>query len=90
VPDNVGERQAFVRANQKTPTQDPKYSDGTLQVLNNNNIANFDVVFKNMFPTSLSTVNFDVTGDDNDFLTATANFKYLLYEVRDKNRLTRR
>ena len=90
VPDNVAERRAFVTANQFVEGQDPKYSDGTLQVLNNNNLVNFDVVFKNMFPTSLSTIDFDVTQSDNEFLTATATFKYLLYEVRNKNSQTRR
>ena len=90
VPDNVAERRAFVTANQFVEGQDPKYSDGTLQVLNNNNLVNFYVVFKNMFPTSLSTIDFDVTQSDNEFLTATATFKYLLYEVRNKNSQTRR
>ena len=90
VPDNVAERAAFVKANRYVEGQDPKYSDATLQVLNNNNLVNFDVVFKNMFPTTLSTIAFDVTQNDNEFLTATANFKYLLYEVRNKNTQTRR
>jgi len=90
VPDNVAERQQWINQYQYVEGQDTKYSDGTMQVLNNNNIVNFDVVFKNMFPTSLSTVSFDVTETDNEFLTATANFKYLLYEIREKNRQTRR
>ena len=38
---------------------------GTLQVLNNNNNANFDVVFKNLFPINLSTLQFDVTAGDS-------------------------
>ena len=51
----------------------------------NNNLVNFDVVFKSVFPVSLSTMPFDVTGTDNDYLTATASFEYVLYEVREKN-----
>tara|TARA_B100001996_G_scaffold296719_1_gene237036 strand:+ start:579 stop:1133 length:555 start_codon:yes stop_codon:yes gene_type:complete len=69
---------------------DTKTSDATLQVLNNNNIVNFDVVFKDLFPVSLSTVNFDVTQDDNNYFTAQATFDYVLYEVRNKNSQTRR
>jgi hypothetical protein len=69
---------------------DKRFSDATLQVLNNNNIANFDVVFKDLFPTSLSTLSFDVTGTDNDYFTATATFRYTIYEIRDVNRKTRR
>ncbi len=67
-----------------------RFSDATLQVLNNNNIVNFDVLFKNLFPVSLSTVPFDVTGSDNEYFTANATFEYMLYEVRDKNTQTRR
>jgi hypothetical protein len=67
-----------------------KTSDGTLQVLNNNNIANFDVVFEDMFPVSLSTLDFNVTNTDTDYLTASVTFKYLLYEIRNTNQRTRR
>ena len=69
---------------------DTKTSDATLQILNNNNIVNFDVVFKDLFPVSLSTVNFDVTQDDNNYFTASAEFEYVLYEVRNKNSQARR
>ena len=43
IPDNIAERQTWINANSDIITQDPKVSDGTLQVLNNNNITNFDV-----------------------------------------------
>ena len=42
-------------------------SDGTLQVLNNNNVANFDVTFTDMFPVALSSLPFDVTQTDNSY-----------------------
>ena len=89
-PQELKERKLWNDANQETPSQDPRFSDATLQVLNNNNLVNFDVVFKDLFPTSLSTLAFDVTGTDNDYFTATATFKYTLYEVRDVNSQTRR
>ena len=73
-----------------SPSQETRFSDATLQVLNNNNIINFDVVFKSLFPVSLSTVNFDVTGTDNEYFTASATFEYMLYEIRDKNTQKRR
>jgi len=89
-PQDLKERGDFREENQIVLGQEYRYSDGTLQILNNNNIANFDVVFKSLWPTSLSTLSFDVTGSDNDFFTASATFKYTLYEVRNKNSLTRR
>ena len=89
-PQELAERKLWNDANQDSLTQDARFSDATLQVLNNNNIANFDVVFKDMFPVNLSTLSFDVTGGDNDYFTATATFRYTLYEVRNTNSLTRR
>tara|TARA_B100001996_G_scaffold193386_1_gene148073 strand:+ start:1143 stop:1688 length:546 start_codon:yes stop_codon:yes gene_type:complete len=69
---------------------DARFSDATLQVLNNNNLVNFDVVFKQLFPIELTSLPFDVTQTDNEYFTATAMFKYMLYEVRNKNTQTRR
>ena len=72
------------------PSEDSRFSDGTLQVLNNNNLANFDVVFKDLFPISLSTLSFDSSSDDNDYMIAEATFRYMLYEIRNVNTQTRR
>ena len=90
-PDTIQERRDWVNSNSDViGTQDFKVSDGTLQVLNNNNITNFDVVVKDMFPTNLSTLDFTVTSTDNEFMTASVTFKYLLYEIRNVNTQTRR
>ena len=72
------------RMDTRSKTDDAKWSDATLLVLNNNNIANFDVVFQSLWPVSLSTVAFDVTGTDNEFMTATATFNYSVFEVRNQ------
>lgn len=91
-PDNYAERTSWMAANSDRTFNDrtSKVSDGTLQVLNNNNIANFDVVFEEMFPVSLSTLDFNVTNTDTDYLTASVTFKYLLYEIRNTNQRTKR
>ena len=89
-PQEFKERKLWRDSYSGAPSQDPRFSDATLQVLNNNNIANFDVVFKDLFPVDLSTLSFDVTGSDNDYFTATATFKYTLYEIRNVNSQTRR
>jgi len=89
-PQELKERKVWKDSHSDAPSQDPRFSDATLQVLNNNNIANFDVVFKDLFPIDLSTLSFDVTGGDNDYFTATATFKYTLYEIRNVNSQTRR
>jgi hypothetical protein len=89
-PQDMKERAEWYSKYRDVPSQDVRFSDATLQILNNNNNANFDVVFKDLFPVSLSTLSFDVTGSDNDYFTATATFRYTLYEVRNKNSQTRR
>ena len=89
-PQYYDERVAWETKYQDAPSQDVRFSDATLQVLNNNNLANFDVVFKDLFPTELSTLSFDVSQGDNSFMTAQATFKYTLYEIRNVNTRTRR
>jgi hypothetical protein len=84
VPDNFEERSNYIRENTNSRELKKKvqFSDGTLQVLNNNLNANFDVVYKDLFPTELSTLNFNVTADDVQFFTAQVSFAYTLYEIR--------
>ena len=65
-------------------------SDITLVALNNNMNAAFEVLFKDAFPTNLSTIGFDVTQTDNQFFTAEVTFRYTLYEIRAINSGSRR
>ena len=89
-PQEFKERRVWLDRFAESPSEDPRFSDATLQVLNNNNVANFDVVFKDMFPVSLTSLPFDVTGGDNDYFTSTAIFRYTLYEIRNTNTQTKR
>lgn len=57
------------------------YSDGTLTILNGINRPVFSVKFEDMFPISLSDINFDATLTDVEYLTADVTFKYLLYTI---------
>ena len=59
------------------------YSDGTLQVLNSTSNPQFLVKFSGMFPTSLSTLDFDATPTDIEYFTAEATFKYSMYNITD-------
>jgi hypothetical protein len=57
------------------------YSDGTLQILSNNLVPKFQVVFDDLFPYSLSTITFDATDTDIEYFTAEVGFKYTLYTL---------
>jgi len=59
------------------------YSDATLQILSNNLVPKFQVMFKDVFPTSLSTVTFDATDTDIEYFTAEVTFKYTMYNIVD-------
>ena len=62
---------------------DQIYSDGTLQILSSNLVPQFQVVFSDLFPYSLSTVTFDATDTDIEYFTADVGFKYTIYNLTD-------
>ena len=43
--------------------------------------CNQTVKFKDLFPTSLSSIEFDATSGDIDYATAEVNFKYSIYDI---------
>lgn len=59
------------------------YSDGTLVVLTSNEVPNFQIFFKNLFPYSLTTLQFDATDTDIQYFTAEVSFKYDIYDIVD-------
>ena len=64
-------------------------SDGTLVVLDSSNNAQFMVKFNDLWPTELTTLQFDATPGDLDYFSAEVTFKYTIYEITDNqgNRL---
>jgi hypothetical protein len=67
--------------------QDPKkaYSDGSLYILNSNYNTTAIVKFKDLFPVSLTSLEFDATQTDVQYFTAEVSFKYTIYNILDKN-----
>ena len=59
------------------------YSDGTLQVLTSKENPNFKIMFKDLWPYSLSTLQFDATSEDIQYFTADVVFKYTIYNITD-------
>ena len=85
-PDNLGEvydlwsgHGDFADADPKNP--DNLTSDGTLQVLNSSQNSQFMVKFNDLWPTDLTTLQFDATPGDIDYFTADVTFKYTIYEI---------
>ena len=59
------------------------YSDGTLTVLGSSQLPNFKVMFRDLWPYSLTTLNFDATDTDVNYFTAEVGFKYTIYNITD-------
>ena len=77
-------------ASGKTPTTDlvgkaipdrALYSDAYLMVLSNKNNPIVEVNFKDIFPVSLGALEFTQSVTDVEFMTATAEFAYEIYEI---------
>ena len=62
-----------------------QYSDATLQVLSSNYRPSVLINFKDAFPISLSTLEFDVSQRDYNFFTASVTFKYTIFNITDPN-----
>ena len=90
-PDSIAQfgqlRKDDIRTNASASDDgDPRYfefSDATLQILNSNYKPSVLVNFKDAFPISLSTLEFDVSNRDYSYFTAEATFKYTIYEITD-------
>ena len=57
------------------------YSDATLTVLNSKNIAKTEIRFQNVYPTSLSSLSYDVRQTDIDYIQANVSFQYMNYDI---------
>ena len=58
-----------------------QFCDGTLRILNSNLREIAKVKFKDLFPVSLTSLDFDATNTDVEYFTAEATFKYTIYDL---------
>ena len=65
---------------QSTPDK-AMYSDAFLMVLSNKNNPIVEINFHNIYPTSLSGLDFTQTATDVEYMTASAEFEYQIYEI---------
>ena len=62
-----------------------QFSDGALHILNSNYRDVAIVKFDGMFPTTLSSLEFEATDGDLNYFTAEVNFKYTVYNIVEPN-----
>lgn len=62
-----------------------QYSDGSLHILNSNYQDIVVVSFKDLYPVSLSSLDFTANDNDINYFTAEVSFKYTIYNILDAN-----
>ena len=85
VPEKFKERQDMLDANPNNFTPgigEKEFADGTLTVLNSNFQPSFNIVFRDMFPIALNTLEFDAALSDTEYFNSVVEFNYLDYEIR--------
>jgi hypothetical protein len=86
-PDSLTEIYDLQKNNPNLEKQDKSmlsiYSDATLEILTSSSNPNFKIKFRNMFPYNLTTLQFDATDTDIEYLTAEVSFKYTIYDIVD-------
>ena len=90
-PESLGQYSQLKKDDNRTDRRvsdaaDPRYfefSDATLQILNSNYKPSVLINFKDAFPISLSTLEFDVSNRDYSYFTAEVTFKYTIYNITD-------
>jgi hypothetical protein len=80
-PESVYEYIEWKDSDPNNPGQDPNISDGTLIIYNSNFQPSTMVKFQGLFPVSLSSIEFDASDTDVQYVTASVTFKYALYKI---------
>ena len=88
-PESLQDFRTEVTKDDNSRDLNQQFSDGALQILNSNFRTNAIVRFKDLFPVSLSSLEFDTSVTDVQYFTADATFKYLVYNILDSDGRTR-
>ena len=89
-PETTGDFSELVKPSLDVTREDKnQFSDGKLHILNSNFRTQTIVHFVDLFPISLTSLDFDVTLDDIQYFTAEVQFKYTVYFITGKDGRTR-
>lgn len=69
---------SFNQARNKMP---PQYADGILTIYSNKNNPRFRIQFKDLFPTTLSSIQFSALDSAENIPTADCTFRYSYYNI---------
>ena len=80
-PETLGDFKTETTADDGSRDMNQQFSDGSLSILNSNYRTNAIVKFKDLFPTALTSLEFDTGVTDIQYFTAQVTFKYLVYNI---------
>jgi len=83
IPQNFTQFKTLTTNEDGTEDEKLQFCDGTLQILNSNYRSIAMVKFTDLFPVSLSSLEFNATENDVNYFTAEASFKYTIYNIVD-------
>jgi hypothetical protein len=67
--------------NSRGDTESLALSDGTLTILDINNVPKTNIILKDLFPVSVEALDFDVTSSAVDYFVGIASFKYTSFTI---------
>lgn len=67
--------------NSRGNTDSIAYSDGTLTILDSNNVPKTNILLKDLFPVSIEALDFDVTSTSVEYFIGIASFKYRTFTI---------
>jgi len=57
------------------------YSDGTLTILDSNNLPKTNIILKHLFPVSVEALDYEITSNAVEYLVGIASFKYTSFSI---------
>jgi hypothetical protein len=84
-PESTSEFKNFVTNDNGLEDNLLQFSDGEIQVLNSNYQPNIFVKFKDLYPISLTPLEFTANTSDIQYFTTQVTFKYTIYKILDKH-----
>ena len=66
---------------QQSSPNNALFSDATLTILSNKNNPIVNVLFRDLYPVALSALEYNQAATDVEYMTASADFTYQIYEI---------
>lgn len=87
-PDSTSDFKSLTTNESELRDMQEQFSDGSLHILNSNYRSVAIVKFRDLFPVSLSSIDFEASEIDINYFTAEVTFKYTIYDILSSDNRT--